>query len=72
MEDGKYSIEAYMWHTKIAGWNSILGFHMKVPLMLNSEHMAPHPERMEHHVPYLPSFQIPNFFRFHAWDDTLA
>lgn len=43
-------------------------FHMKVPLMLNSEHMAPYPEWMEH-VPYLPSYQIPHFFRFHAWPE---
>lgn len=39
--------------------------------MLNSEHMAPYPEWMEH-VPYPPSYQIPNFFRFNAGDDALA
>lgn len=44
---------------------------LKVPLMLNSEHMAPYPEWMEH-VPYPPSYQIPIFFRFNAGDDALA
>lgn len=34
---------------------------LKVPLMLNSEHMAPYPEWMEH-VPYPPSYQIPLTF----------
>jgi len=44
---------------------------LKVLLMLNSEHMAPYPEWMEH-VPYPPEYQIPNFFRFNAGDDALA
>lgn len=44
---------------------------LKVPLMLNSEHMAPYPEWMEH-VPYPLHTKSLTFFRFNAGDEALA